>query len=174
MAISGEKLYEEIGRAWLHYVSWRERIFAGYLSVLAVLAFAFSKEQDPLVRSAVFACGILVSGVFRILDFRTTELVNLCQVAADELAGSKGFYGHLNRRRFGVMDGRSRRLYLRLWISGTSYGLAINILVASISAASLVGCCVELQRYMSGGSLYKPIVAVVLAFVIFALLQWYA
>jgi hypothetical protein len=174
MPIAEDKLYTEIGQNWLHYVSWREKIFAGYLTVLAALAYAFSQNINSAVRCAVFAFGFLVSVVFRILDFRTTELVNLCQVAGDDLAVSKGFYGALNRLRFEHSPSRHR-----LWIALVSYGLAINVLVASVSAASVVGFAVSIQRWLGGMETpVSPVkwwwsqIALALAFVIFVLLQW--
>jgi hypothetical protein len=137
MAINDDKLYEEIGQRWLHYVSWREKIFAGYLSVLAALAFTLSKSTGiPAAGAAVFAFAILISVLFRILDFRTTELVNLCQAEADDLAGRKGFFEALNVRRFA---GEEKRFVY--------YGMAINILVASVIAASLVGCLIYLRMW---------------------------
>ena len=34
-----EKLYEQLGHTWRHFASWREKVLAGYLTVLAGLAF---------------------------------------------------------------------------------------------------------------------------------------
>lgn len=156
----------------MHYVSWREKIFAGYLTVLAALAYAFSQNTNAAVRCAVFAFGFLVSGVFRILDFRTTELVNLCQAEGHSLAGSKGFYRMLNRVRFEEEHSPSLRTF---WIAGVSYGLAINLLVASVSAASAVGFVVSLHRWRGGTGAVRwqwSVIAVALAFVIFLFLRW--
>jgi hypothetical protein len=163
-----DELYREIGRNWLHYISWREKIFAGYLTALAALAVAFLQNNTGAVRSVVFAFGILVSAVFRILDSRTTGLVNLCQLAGDYRAGSQGFYGELNWQRFGEKRIPS---WHRMWISHASYGLAINVLVASVSALSLVGCFVELWRCKGDLSLSKPAIVILLAVAIFAWLQ---
>jgi hypothetical protein len=118
----------------MHFASWRERIFAGYLTVLAALGFAFSKETSIPVRAAVFAFGILVSAVFRILDFRTTDIINLCQDAGESLEGSGGFYGEINERRFDV-EGRA------------SYALAIDTLVTVVVGASATGLAIYLLRW---------------------------
>jgi hypothetical protein len=149
--IEEDKLYEETGRDWQYYVSWREKIFAGYLTALAALAFAFSQNKSPAVLCLVFAFGFLVSVVFRILDFRTTELVNLCQFVGNILAGSKGFYGELNKARFDETKSTSEKknsafISHKLWITGASYALAINLLVAWVSSISVVGCIVEYSR----------------------------
>jgi uncharacterized membrane protein YbhN (UPF0104 family) len=134
MAIDDDKLYEELGRAWLHYVVWREKIFGGYLSVLAALGYGFSKVENDLARAAVFASAIVVSIVFWMLDFRTNQLVNTCQLAADQMTQSKGFYGALNRTRF------ARR-------SGISYGTAISTLVASVVGIGAAGMLHYMQAW---------------------------
>jgi hypothetical protein len=169
--VADDKLYEEIGRVWQYFDSWREKIFAGYLSVLAALAFTFSKNTSAPVRAGVFAFAVVVSAVFWILDSRTTELLSICQAAGDKLADSRGFYARLNSERFAEKGDDPERRYRRLWISGVSYGLAINTLVASVSAASFVGCFVESWAWKSEGGIWMPVVAIVLAFAIFALLQ---
>ncbi len=156
MSIGDDKLYEEIHQNWLYYVSWREKIFAGYLTALAALAFAFSQNKSPAVLSLVFAFGFVVSVVFRILDFRTTELVNLCQSVGNSFASSKGFYSELNQTRFAEKktasdekDNHFRIILNKLWISDANYGLAINVLVAWVGSVSLVGCIVEWWRYQN-------------------------
>lgn len=162
--MENDKLYEEIGRNWLHYVSWREKIFAGYLSVLAALAFAFSKESGIPVRTALCGFAVVVSVVFWILDFRTTELVNLCQLAGEKMAESKGFYGALNQRRFA-----ERHL--------VSFGLAINLLVSSIIATSAVGVLISIVKWKRSAdepSIWWALVAVALTAVVFGVLYSYA
>jgi hypothetical protein len=173
MPIDDDKLYEEVGRVWQYFDSWREKIFAGYLSVLAALAFAFLKDPSTPLRAGVFAFAFVVSAVFWILDSRTTELLSICQAAGDTLAHSRGFYGKLNSERFAEKGGLPQHRYRRLWITGVSYGLAINALVASVSAASLVGCFVELRKWWNVGGFRRPAVAFVFAVMIFALLQMF-
>ena len=134
--IDPNKLYEEIGKAWQYFDSWREKIFAGYLSVLAALAFGLSKSASIHVRAVLFAFGILVSvGVFRTLDFRTTELINLCQAAGDNLAGPKGLHRALSGLRFATT-----KSWKKSWLS---YGTAISLLVASVIATSFVGLAMD-------------------------------
>jgi hypothetical protein len=132
--ISDDKLYGELGKAWLHYISWREKIFAGYLTVLAALAYAFSRDASPSVRSAVFAFAILISVVFRILDIRTTGYVNLCQKAGRSLTADKGLYAEIDKNRFSA------------W-SVATYGFAINMLVASVIGASAVGLVISVLKW---------------------------
>jgi hypothetical protein len=178
MPISDDKLYSEIRKDWLQYVSWREKIFAGYLTALAALAFAFSQNKSPAVLCLVFVFGFLVSVVFRILDFRTTELLNLCQLLGDLLEGSKGFYSALNATRFDEKktaseekDSLFRSILRRLWIVGSSYGLAINILVAWVSSVSFVGCIVEWRRCENKFKLAGGLTVAFVSFILFWCLQ---
>ena len=151
MPTDDQKLYEEIGQAWRHFASWREKIFAGYLTVLAALGIGFSQVTSIPVRAAIFAGGILVSAVFWILDFRNAQLINACQAAGDRLERGKGCYGELNRLRF------DRK-------SPLTYGLAISLLVGGVGAASVGGLSVYMVRWWGGEfSLWAFIIAVVVA-----------
>jgi hypothetical protein len=160
--IDDEKLYDEIGRVWFYFDSWREKIFGGYLAALAALAFAFWKDASVPIRAGIFAFAIVVSVVFRILDLRTTDFINLCEEEAGKLAESKGFYGEFNQRRFGS----TTRL---------TFGMAINILVASILGASAAGFCwyVRLWLHRSAGvSLCWAAVAFLLCIIFYFCLWW--
>lgn len=130
-----KKLYEECGEAWRYLSSWREKIFAGYLTVIAGLAIAFSTNASSHpVRAGIFAAAILVSAVFWILDFRNVQLINACQLTADRFEGGKGGYSALNTARFEQ--------------SGPlAYGLAINVLVVGVAAAGFVGLWIELAAW---------------------------
>jgi hypothetical protein len=164
MPIDDDKLYDDVVRAWLNYISWREKIFAGYLSVLAALAFAFSKITSDHGHAATFAFAFLVSAAFRILDYRTTELVNLCQRVGERLENSEGFYGELNRERF-AREGRP------------SYGLAIDLIVAFISGASVIGLAFYSRKWWTGNdeiSRCWSLAAIVAVLVSWSLLRWYS
>ena|SRR6266478_4654882 len=146
MPINDDKAYEEIGRAWRHFASWREKIFAGYLSVLAALALGFSKTSGIPIHAAIFACGILVSAVFWILDFRNIQLLNACQLAGERLESSEGYYGRLNRLRFEQK-------------TPLGYGLAIRVLVVSVVGTSAGGVSFyALGRLLNKFSLCWPFV----------------
>jgi hypothetical protein len=127
-------IFEQLRETWLHFATWRERIFAGYLTVLAALAYAFSKNASIPIRSAVFAFGILVSAVFRILDIRTTGQINLCQRVGRNLFDSRGFYAAIDKDRF------------MAWRVMT-YGFAINMLVAGIVGPSIVGLVIYILKW---------------------------
>jgi hypothetical protein len=122
--LGAKTIYEEAGRAWIHFVTWRERIFAGYLTVLAALGVAFHAEASPLMRLVVCGACILVSVVFWILDLRNRELIGACQAAAQLLEDGKGAYSALNSLRFD-----STKRY--------THGLAINLLVCSVVGGSV-------------------------------------
>jgi len=135
MPIDDEKLlYDELGKAWLHFASWRERIFAGYLSVLAVLAYAFSRDASNPIRAAILGFAILVSIVFRILDIRTTRHVNLCQRVGRSLAAGKGLYAEIDKDRFST------------W-RVTTYGFGINVLVAGVIGPSVVASLIYILKW---------------------------
>ena len=95
-----EKLYNEAGQNWRHFASWREKSFAGYLTVLTALGIGFSQNTSVAVRGAILAGAIIVSVAFWILDFRNGQCLNACQVAAASLEDSKGVYSALNNLRF--------------------------------------------------------------------------
>ena len=63
-----DKVYEELAVTWRHFALWREKSFAGYLTVLAALGVAFSTSPSTLVRLTIFLAGMLVSIAFWILD----------------------------------------------------------------------------------------------------------
>jgi hypothetical protein len=143
MPINDDKLYEEIGRTWRHFGSWREKAFAGYLTVLAALAVGFSHNTGLLVRAGIFAGAILVSAVFWILDLRNLQLMNACQLAAGPLECEKGCYAELNRVRF----------YRR---TSPTHGLAVNLLVDGVGTAGVGGLCTCFIRWWSGGLILWP------------------
>jgi hypothetical protein len=97
--MENEKLYSEAGEAWRHLTSWREKIVAGYLTVLAGLGVAFGWAPTPSFQSAILSGGIVVSLVFWILDFRNRRLVGGCQRVLARLEDSNGCYVEIQRLR---------------------------------------------------------------------------
>jgi len=161
VTVSPDKLYDELCQAWRLFVSWRDKIFAGYLSVLAVLAYAISQYPSTLFRVVGFSFVILFSLVFRILDFRTNEFINSCQLAGDMMEGSTGFCAEINRRRYGkpseetVVD-----LPKDSWVNFTT---AINLLVVFVVGISLAGLIFYLLEWslVNVGFRCWPILAIV-------------
>ena len=129
------KLYEELAHIWQHFASWREKIFAGYVTVLAALGVAFSQNTSARIHVAVFAGAALVSIVFWILDFRNSQLLNACQNAAALLENPGGGYRALSSLR---SDPNSKT-----W---ATYGLAIDLLAGSVITAASAGMAVYIGR----------------------------
>lgn len=146
MPINDEKLYEEIGQAWRHFASWREKIFAGYLTTVAALAVGYFQNASVFLRAAIFAGGVLVSVVFWMLEFRNVQLINACQMAADRLEHGKGCYAELNRLRF------DRKTFL-------TYSAAISLLAIAISAYCFGGFCLYVVRSWQSGTIVWPLFA---------------
>jgi hypothetical protein len=140
-------LYEELGRTWQHFVSWREKIFAGYLAVQAALGVAYSHSQDSHysddVSIVILFGAVLFSIVFWILDVRTNQLVNACQHRAASLEEDHQGAYHAIKSVGG---------------SCLTYSLAVDVLVssvASLATAYIVPCLVTSQNSrMSRGSAY--------------------
>lgn len=144
------KIYQELALAWRHFASWREKVFAGYLAVLAALSVAFTKSQSPALRVTIFAAAILVSLVFWLLDVRNGQLINACQVAAEKLERGKPGFAALNVTRFGEST----------WL--TSYGFAIDLLVSGVLGASGGGLYIYFTRLSEGAiGLVAPAICVV-------------
>ncbi len=159
MPVDDAKLYDEAGQAWRHFASWREKTFAGYLTALAALAIGFTQHTGAPVRTVLFAGAILVSAVFWILENRSRELINACQLAADRLEQARGCYAELNRVGF---DRNSR----------VTYGFAIGLLVAGVGAASCAGLCVYGIRWWRASLSAWPVWLGVGACALFILLAW--
>src|SRR5579863_3753418 len=100
MTISEDKRYDELGQAWRQFVSWRDKIFAGYMTVLATLGYGVLQNHSFRIRAAIFGFSLAISVVFRILDYRTTDLIDLCQVTGQKIAGTTDLYGEMEDGRF--------------------------------------------------------------------------
>lgn len=156
-----ERRYAELGQMWRHFVLWREKIVAGYLTALAGLGIAFWQNESPPFRAAVFGGGILVSIVFWILDLRNQQFVNACQDAAAALEGKQGGgYTTLSSLR----DHGEQRATL---------GLGIKLLVGGVITASSGGLCIYVVKWWQG-DFSKPAVtiALVTALLVPRLLRW--
>ena len=151
--IGNEKLYEEIGRTWRHFASWREKAFAGYLTVLAALAVGFAHCANFPERVGIFAGALLTAVVFWILDFRNLLLMNACQHAARPIESDKGCYSELIRVRY------KRK-------SPLTHGFAINLVVTPVCAASISGLCICVVNLSNTGETIWPHWALILGAVL--------
>ncbi len=138
-------LYAEIGESWRQFVAWHERIFGGYLAVIAALAIAFTQVGDADLQVILLLAAVTVSVAFWILAFRNRTLLWACQRAGEALEktvettkalprGERGCYSALNDVRL---------------LPGTrlTHGFAINIIVAAIVAGSLAGMAFKLLAW---------------------------
>jgi hypothetical protein len=132
--MSDDKLYDAAAELWKYFASWREKLFAGYLTVVGALAFAFLQQSSPGRQSIALLTVILMSVVFWLHDVRVRELFSAMQGVAAEFESKSGGYRALDSIRF---DGTSP----------ITHGLAINVLVVSIIAASVGGLAVLLPRW---------------------------
>lgn len=85
-AVDEKERYAQAGEMLRHYLSWREKLFGGYLAVVAGLAVAFKQPNDPEeFRSAIAIVGVVVTIVFWLLERRNRALFYECVDAAAEL-----------------------------------------------------------------------------------------
>lgn len=125
---------KELGLTWRHFAAWKEKIFGGYLVVLAGLGTTIFGATSPAWRLAIFVAAIVVSVVFWLLDFRTSQLLNACQDAATR-----------DSRVFAVLN--EERKESQWW---ASYGFAIDVLVGAVVAASCASAYVYWRRLQPG------------------------
>jgi hypothetical protein len=75
-------VYAEIGTNYRYFLSWRHGLFAGYLATLAAVAIGFSWLYKEAARWALwmpFAAGLVLTGLFWALEYRTRDLFHACQ-----------------------------------------------------------------------------------------------
>ncbi|MCB2156094.1 hypothetical protein KQI84_14550 [bacterium] len=126
MAIEDSELYQETGKTWRYFGSWRDKSFAGYLTALAGVALAYSRYDAAPIRTGLFAAVIVISIVFWAFEHRSRMLMNACQLAADKIENGRGCYNRLNKTRY------SGGFLL-------TYGMGVNLLVALIISMAVLG-----------------------------------
>jgi hypothetical membrane protein len=84
-------IYEENGRTFRHFLSWRRLMFAGYFAVLAGINLAL----DGSTRSDILfpAAGLLISVVFLLLDLRNRALIGILSEAGENLERELNLHG---------------------------------------------------------------------------------
>jgi hypothetical protein len=89
-------LYEEVGRNFRHYLSWRRILVAGYLATLAGLAIGLSwaVKTEPCYEFIFPAGAALASALFWALDYRTRSLFSQAATTGVELESSLGHAGY--------------------------------------------------------------------------------
>ena len=85
---SGE-VYKQTAELFRHYLSWREKLFAGYFAAMGALAIAFGKMRlNQYFKPAGFlvpAVAALLSIAFFLLDKRNDRLRDYCGESASAL-----------------------------------------------------------------------------------------
>jgi hypothetical protein len=140
--MTDEKLYDHCAELWKHFASWRDKLFAGYLTVLGALSFALSQQTSPGRQSLVLTAAGVMSLVFWIHDVRVRTLFSAMQAAAESLEPKIGGYTALNKVRF-----HSR--------SVITHAMGVNLLVTAVVAACANGLFVLLPRWCA----LSPLVA---------------
>jgi hypothetical protein len=76
--------YEEAGRNFRYFLSWRERLLAGYFALLAGLSFAFSWlfQEASQLSWIPFAAGFILTLLIWALEYRNRDLYRVCQQSA--------------------------------------------------------------------------------------------
>ena len=77
--VDEQDMYLQSAELLRHYLSWREKLFGGYLVVIAALAVAVNKvDQPPFFRSAMALLGVALTVVFWLFERRIRELFLAC------------------------------------------------------------------------------------------------
>ena len=162
-------MYSEVGQAWRQFLDWREKIIAGYLTVIAAIATAIhvsASDQPGLLLSAV-----LISVVFWIFDFRDRILLGVCQRAGESIeqvlrpktaSANCGCYSALMSLR------RPRREPWRIDL--LTHGLAVDALVSGIITVSL-GRLLAISLKSSNWSWVMALIGAVFFAILVVLLQ---
>jgi hypothetical protein len=78
--IAAKDVYAEIGINFRYFLTWRQLIFAGYLAVLGALSAggAWVYEHAAHLLGVVPAVGLLLTGVFWVIEYRNRQLYRAC------------------------------------------------------------------------------------------------
>ncbi|MHC4201715.1 MAG: hypothetical protein ACYSU0_17145, partial [Planctomycetota bacterium] len=86
-ASDAKVLYEEAGRNFRHFATWRRLILAGYFGAMAGLGSAFKWVMDDgsCPRFVLPVAGLVLTVLFWLLDLRNRRLIRIESVAAQAL-----------------------------------------------------------------------------------------
>jgi hypothetical protein len=98
-----QEVYVEIGVNYRYFLTWRQRIFAGYLAVLGALSVAggWMLKDAPQFLWLFPVTGLLLTLVFWILERRNRELYGVCinrGAACEAGLGDMGVYSGIRQR----------------------------------------------------------------------------
>ncbi len=166
LSIDAAKFYEELGQNYRYFLGWRERLFAGYITVLAGLGLGFAMSGRTSFEIGLLVAAILVSVVFLILDQRTRDLFQQCQLVGrdlEKLSNTLGVYTALQS-------------LVRPVGSLTTHSLAVKLLVGGVVGGSITGLFARVPEWLSLQRHGLSLVAGAAAWIIItvALEKWYA
>lgn len=134
-----QSAYTEAAANYRLFLGWRDRIFAGYLAVVAAIVAA--SLQYPHAALPMGPALVLASIVCVILDVRTLDLVADTQATAAAMElGGQGPFTTLEQRRYGAPRPWSIRSFLYSWDHGCAVhltiavGAAYGVYVSSLTA----------------------------------------
>jgi hypothetical protein len=137
--LSVKDAYEEAGRAHRYFLSWRERLLAGYFALLSGLFIAYWKlsQANSKLEWMPFATGFLLTLIIWGLEWRNRDLYRACQQSAKEceahLPSGTGIYTN--------MLARKSRLY---------HSTVFSLLFGCVAVLMLVGMILVLCGMIKG------------------------
>ena len=134
-------IFEQLRETWLRFAAWRERIFAGYLTVLAALGYAFSKNPSIPIRSAAFAFG---SWCPRCSAFSISEPLgrSTCARGSDAISSKAEVLPRNRQGPFYRVEGDDLRIcdkYARRWYRWSEHSWVGHLYFEMASHAELFG-----------------------------------
>lgn len=148
--VDEKSLYEESGELLRHYLSWREKLLAGYFAVMGGLGLAFGAMQGQFkpIAFLVPLLASVLSAMFLLLDLRNQELLNRCVDAGAALEPNthSGPHRQLNVTPEVLRHSTTARA---LYVAGSVASIAAFITLLLPSTRSLLGASglTSLQRY---------------------------
>jgi len=172
MSVSVSEMYKEIGENYRDQLHWREKLFAGFLAVLAALAVAFyhtypaSKNGWNRFAWIVLLVGFLLALVFLAADNRCAQGIRHIRKCGKELeAPLKGVYTmtvELAPKTF------FEHLTTHTWVLRLLYGFtAIFLFIATIV---LLGATGGDERGVTGGEAMSELNQMAIVFAIYNLI----
>ena len=149
----------EPAETWRHFAIWREKLFGGFLAVLAALGVAFFRTDLPTWRFVICLAAVVVGVAFWLLDLRTGQLINVSQRAAAEQGSGKDSFAALQKARFEQSSP---------WIT---YGLGVDLLIGGILAGSFAGAYHYWTRLPESALGVTPAIALVVILVFLVVSQ---
>ena len=164
-SVDPNKLYEELGQNYRYFLGWRERIFAGYVTILAGLGLGFAQSGRASFEIGVLVAAVLVSVVFLILDQRTRDLFCQCQLAAGELEKNAHITGV-----YTALEGLRRPIG-----SVGTHSFAVKLLVGGIVGGAVAGLLAKIPGWFTLQKHAIPIISGLVVWILLtaALEKWY-